>query len=125
MAPSTVHVNGLKEMQRAFTRADKDLKKDLRSTLRKVAEPVRSDAAQLAVGEIANIGPEWSQMRTGVTNTGAYIAPRRRRRAGSRRPNLASLLMDRAMQPALDANANDVENAIGEMLDDICTRWGR
>lgn len=125
MAANTVRVHGLREMSRAFARADKDLKKDLRGTLRDIAEPVRREAATRAVREITNIGSDWSQMRTGVTNTGAYVAPRRRRRGGSPRPNLASLLMDRAMQPALDANADKVESAVGDMLDDICARWGR
>lgn len=122
---STVKVKGLKEMNRAFTRADKELKKDLRSTLRDIAEPVRREAAVRASREITNIGPAWSEMRSSATNTGAYIAPRRRRRGGSPRPNLATLLMERAMLPALEANADEVEDAVGDMLDDICTRWGR
>ena len=125
MAASTVRVHGLREMSRAFARADKELKKDLRSTLRDVAEPVREEATTRALREIRNIGPAWSQMRTGVTSHGAYVAPRQRRRGGTKRPNLALLLMERAMQPALDANADEIEDAVGDMLDEICVRWGR
>jgi hypothetical protein len=125
MAKQTVHVRGLAEMNRAFKRADKDLAKDVRSKLRDVAEPVRSEAETRAAHEIRNIGPEWSQMRTGATTRVVYVAPRKRSRGGSRRPNFAQLLMDRAMQPALEANASEIEDAVGDVLDDICRHWGR
>jgi hypothetical protein len=33
--------------------------------------------------------------------------------------------MDRAMQPALDAHASEIEHELGEMLDEIGSNWGR
>ena len=121
-----VKVHGLAETQRAFSRANKELSKDLRTSLRKVAEPVRAEAEDRAVREIQNVGRPWSRFRVGVTRSSVYVAPRERgRRSALRRPNFASLLMDRAMQPALDANANDIEDTLTEMLDDIADRWGR
>ena len=124
--PRTIRVHGLREMSLAFSKADKDLKKNLRSTLREVAEPVRSDAEALASSQITNIGDRWSQMRTGVTSKVVYVAPRQRgRRGGHRRPNLANLLMDRAMAPALEANAGEIEDACEDMLDKIARDWGR
>ena len=124
-SPRTIKVHGLREMSLAFSKADKDLKKNLRSTLREVAEPVREEAASRASHEIRNIGPRWSQMRVGVTSKVVYVAPRQRSRGGSRRPNLASLLMERAMEPALEANAGQIEDACEDMLDKIARDWGR
>jgi hypothetical protein len=121
-----IRVHGLREMNRAFAKADKSLKKELTRTLKDVAEPVRSDAASRAVREIPSIGKDWSEMRTGVTSKVVYVAPKQRgRRSSYRRPNLAGLLMDRAMQPALNAHTNDVERALGKMLDEIGRDWGR
>ena len=116
-------IKGYTAMQRAFKKADKDLPKDLRETLKAVAEPVRRDAADRAVREITNIGPKWSQMRTSVTQRGVYVAPRQRR-GRMKRPNLAPLLMDRAMQPALDAHASETEREVGKALDGLFSRWG-
>jgi hypothetical protein len=119
-----VRVKGLREMKRAFKEADKNLGKELTKSLKKVAEPVRADAARRAVQEIPTIGHDWSEMRTGVTTQVVYVAPKQRgRRSDLRRPNLASLLMERAMQPALDAHTSDIERELGHMLDEIGRDW--
>lgn len=118
-------IHGLQAMNRAFARADKNLKRELRNTLKDVAEPVRADAERRALRDIKNIGPRWSQMRTSVKTYVTYVAPKRRGQTGSKRPNLAPMLMDRAMQPALDSHTNDIEQALGHMLDEIGREWAR
>jgi hypothetical protein len=126
-----VVVKGLNEMSRAFARADKGLKKDLRSSMKEIADPVRADAERLAGSKIRNMGAgPWAGMRVGVTQNLVYVAPKQRGRASRRndrirRPNLADLLMDRAMNPALDAHASEIEDAFGDALDGILDRWGR
>ena len=72
--------------------------------------------------------PKWAQMRIGVTQTLVYVAPQQRgiksrtdRRL--RRPNLADLLMGRAMQPALDKNVSRVEVGVGLALDKVVRKW--
>jgi len=133
-----VSVRGLREMHRAFAVAEGDLDKRLRASLKKVAEPVRADAASRALHEIRNIhttssGPNWSEMRTGVTTKVVYVAPTQRGRRGRaatlarERSNtlFADRLMDRAMQPALDAHTREIERELDNMLDDIATNWGR
>lgn len=125
MPTGEIRVHGLREMNRAFAKADKNLKKDLTKTLKQVAEPVRADASRRALQEIPNIGEPWSRMRTGATTSVVYVAPTRRgRQSQLHRPNLAGLLMDRAMQPALDAHSNDIEHELGRMLDVIGKEWG-
>lgn len=129
-ASSAIRVKGLRDLQRAFGIADRSLQKRLRSTLREVAEPVRAEAEALASDNIRNIGEDWPLMRVGVTQKLVYVAPQEKgRRSGSQdgvaRPNLAPLLMDRAMSPALDNNASQIEDALDEMLGDVGNDWER
>jgi hypothetical protein len=118
-----VRVDGLRDLQRAFARFGVEEKKALRDGLASAAEPVRVRATELADERIRNIGPEWDQMRIGVTTKVVYVAPARRRRAGHTslsRPNLAPLLMDRAMSPALE----ETEPEVVELLDAVLGRLG-
>lgn len=124
----TLRVEGLRELQRALKVADKTLERELRSSLREVAEPVRADAERLAVSGIPRVGLPWSRMRVGVTSTAVYVAPRQRgaRGDGSRkRPNLAGLLLGRAMEPALKQNAPAVEREMDRMLGTVGRAWER
>jgi hypothetical protein len=117
-------------LSRAFAKADKQLKRDYRESLRSLAEPVKVEAQARATQEITNIGSRWSLMRVGVTQKLVYVAPQERGRASRRnvairRPNLATLLMDEAMQPALDNNAQHIEERFGDLLDAMATTWER
>lgn len=125
MAERTVRVEGLRELSRAFALADKAERKMFRDTLKEVAEPVRSDAEALARIAIKPGAISWSSMRVGVTRTSVYVAPRRRRTVGTRRRNLAAILMDSAMSPALERNRDDVERATDDMLGDVARLWER
>lgn len=109
----------MKELDRAFGAVSKDMRKELRGELKDAAEPVRSQAESLAVGNISNIGGSWARMRVGATSRMAYVAPASKRSGGSPRPNLAPLLMDKAMQPALDANTAEVIARLERMIDRI------
>lgn len=120
-----VAVKGLHELQAALAHADKQTRLGVRGELRQVAEPVQRGAEQLAQSTIRRIGPRWSKMRVGITRDLVYVAPRQRgvknRRAQDprRRPNLAQLLMDRAMQPALDQHASEIEGRFENLLDTV------
>lgn len=125
---NTIRVEGLRELQRAFTLADKTLERELRDTLREVAEPVRADAERLAVSGIPMIGLAWSRMRVGVTRTSVYVAPRQRGVRGNatrKRPNLAGLLLGRAMLPALERNEPRVTAEMDELLATVGKAWER
>jgi len=130
VATGTVSVRGLAELNRALRRTDREVRLGVRSELREVAEPVRSQAEALAGSEIRRIGPVWQRMRVGVTTNLVYVATKQRGvsgrgRGGRRRPNLAPLLMDRAMQPALDRNAGQIERDLGRTLDRIADNFSR
>lgn len=125
-----VRVRGLVELNRALRRTEKDVRLGIRKELRSVAEPIRSDAETLASSSIRNIGPNWSRMRVGLTVDTIYVAPRERgvKRRGEqrrRRPNMADLLMNRAMQPALERHKDDIERDFGRMLDRVADNFSR
>jgi hypothetical protein len=117
-----VAVRGLRQLSAALSKADRDVWLGWRRGLREIAEPVRRDAEQLATQNITRIGPRWRKMRTGVTRNLVYVAPRQRgiKTTGDRRkarPNLAGLLMDRAMEPALYQHEPEIEIAVERLLD--------
>ena len=128
-ATEALRVEGLRDLQRAFALADKESQRKLRQSLKDVGEPVRSTSEQLALTRIRRIGPRWSRMRVGVTRSLVYVAPvergkRSRANTRLRRPNLADLLMGRAMQPALDINAGRIEGDFEDVLEDVANLWG-
>ena len=121
-----VTVSGLHELQAALAKADKQVRLGIRGGLRQVAEPVQKGAEQLALSSISGMSksPRWSRMRIGITRDLVYVAPRQRGTGGrghqaARRPNLARLLMDRAMQPALEQHAGEIEHRFDEFLDRV------
>lgn len=124
----TIRMEGLQGLQRAFSLADRESSRQLKSSLREAVEPVRSDAERLAASQIRRIGIPWSRMRVGVTQRSVYLAPQKRGtrgRSSRSRPNLATLLLGRAMTPALEQNRDRVIDEVDEMLTDVAQLWGR
>lgn len=122
-----IRVKGLADLNRALKVAERDVRLGIRAELRHVAEPVRADAETLATARISHIGPNWSRMRVGVTQSSVYVVPRQRgTKTGRRkRPNLAVRLMNDAMQPALDRNVPEVERRFNAMLYDVAAKFNR
>ena len=127
-----VVVRGLREVNAAFAKTDRDIRLGWRASMRQVAEPVRRDAEQLAQDSIRNMpaSPRWGRMRVGVTRNMVYVAPRQRgararSAASARRPNLANLLMDRAMEPALERHAHEIEERFERLLDRAADDFNR
>lgn len=120
-------MKGLRELNRAFARADRTLKQEKDDTLRAAAEPVRADAERLAVQQISRIGMEWSRMRVGVTQRAVYVAPATRstRVRSRKRPKFGTRLMEEAMVPALDRNRGQVVEKIDGLLRDVGRTWER
>lgn len=128
----TVAVSGLRELSLAFAKAGRETNKELRTGMKEVAEPVRLAAERLTVSEIRNMGEgaAWSKMRTGVTRTSVYVAPVKRGLKGSptdprRRPNLATLILDRAFEPALARNEAEIVRGIERLMDKVADNFNR
>jgi hypothetical protein len=117
-----IYVTGLRELSAAYSKLERDTRLGLRHGLHDAAEPVRRDAENLAQAQITRIGPRWWKMRTGISRNLVYVAPVQRGvktkgRLQLRRPNLADLLMDKAMEPALHRNEATVERLLDQVLD--------
>lgn len=117
---STVRVDGLKELTRAFKAMDKDLSKEVTKELKKVAEPVKGKAQDKALDRISHMTTQWATMRVGVSKAKGvvYIQPASRGRSHSR-PNLAGLLMGRAMWPAVDEAQPEVISGLEQVIDKL------
>lgn len=127
-ASEAIRVDGLRELNRAFARADRTMRLEKNKALREAVEVVRSEAEVRAVAEIPRIGIDWSRMRTGVTTKVVYVAPKQRGARGNstrRRPNLAGKLMDEAMAPALQNNRQRVINELEDALAKMERAWAR
>lgn len=122
---ATVRIRGYKELSRAFTVADKSLKTRWRLERRAIGEPVAALAQSYALSRIPGLtqSPSWAQMKVGVTTRVVYVAPKGKRRGGSPRPNFGSLLMERAMAPALEASQTSTIRRIEMMLDRMESDW--
>jgi hypothetical protein len=127
-----VVVKGLRDVNAAFAKTDRDLRLGWRAGMRQVAEPVRRDAEQSAMSDIRRMpgSPKWARMRVGVTRQMVYVAPRQRGTrgrgpAGRARPNLGNLLMDRAMQPALERHEHEITARFEQLLDKVADGFNR
>jgi len=119
-----IRVKGAAELERAFLELRREVLREIRPELRAIGNVVRKEAESLAVAKIRNIGSRWGRMRLGVVTSGVYVAPRSHRQGGSPRPNLGSLLLDRAMQPALDAHEAEVVRRFDLLIDASAARAG-
>ena len=130
MATTTVRVRGLAELNRDLRRFAEDVSDDLVDGLKEAAEDVRTDAESLALGRIRNMprSPRWAGMKINVARGSAAVRmfpkARSRRRPGGGRSNLADLLMDRSMDPALEQNAAGVERKVDALLGRLANRNG-
>jgi hypothetical protein len=122
-----LNVKGFTNVQRALKNVEKDVRLGMNKELRAFAEPVRSTAENLAATRIRNQTPQWAEMRVGVTTKLVYVVPKQRGvRAGKRkRKKFGTLMLDRAMEPALDQHAPDLERDFNEMLYRVAAKFNR
>lgn len=118
-----VRVRNLATVQRALARTEAGMRRELRGELKSIGEPIRSDAQSLALATIRNVGIPWARMRVGLSVDTVFVVPVSKSRGagkGAKRPNLANLLMDKALEPALARNhdriADDVDAALGRVV---------
>jgi hypothetical protein len=123
VATGAIAVKGLKELTRDFKRMSKDLDKGLTKELQRAAEPAAQKAEELALGKIRNMprSPHWAGMRIGVARARGvvYMVPAARRSSRRARPNLSPLLLERAMQPAVEDTAPEIIDRMGDFIDRI------
>ena len=128
-----IQVDGLADLQRAFTAADRALREDLRDALQEAAAPVRSDSQALAM-TISHMtttkATDWTRMRTGIIDgTVVYVAPvergsKSRGNQRLRRRRFKDVLGPR-MDAALAKNRGHVIRRLDAMLGEVKRVWER
>jgi len=119
-----VRIEGLRELNRALSKINRDIAGEVQDALKKAGEPVRRTAESYAFGGIRNIGNVWGAMRLGATMRGVYIAPGTRRSGGSARPSFGTLLLETAMIPAVERGQAGVLHEVEEAFDSLAYRAG-
>lgn len=126
----TLVVENLAAVQRAFAKADRDVRLGFRAELRNVAEPVRADIEEAAPHVIRNLSrsPGWARMRTGVTRREVYVVPRLKGSHGrgpTRRPNFSRLMFYGVMQPAMRGNQAEIVRRFDQALERMAANFNR
>jgi len=126
-----VYVRNLAEINYLLSKADKETRLGLRKAERDVAKPISGDAERLTVQNIprTRLGKvDWWRMRVGVTQRLIYVAPRQkgvRGKGPKRRPKFATLMMERAMEPALKRHEHEVEGRFEHVLEFVADRFNK
>lgn len=112
---TTLRVEGLKELQRAFRQVDDELRKDMQKGLQKVAKIVADDAKSRLDSRYG--GGAGRYIRARVKGTSG-IAESRARSTGAH-PNFGGLVMRHGLIPARAAKADQVRREFETMLDKL------
>ena len=112
---ASVHVEGLREFQRACNKAEHDVKTGLRKRLLKVGEVVARAARPLftPIDETAA-----ARFRPRV-RTGMVAVEQPKRRTTGMHPEFGRMQLGIALIPALEAKSSEVEREFNDMLDDL------
>jgi hypothetical protein len=128
--PALFLVENMASLQRALRKADREIRLGIRAEFRALAEPVRQHEQELALTRIRNMpgSPRWARVRVGVTSQVLYTVPGQkgvRGRSPRRRPNLADLLADRAVEPTRRWFEPRAEREVEQLLDRIAREFNR
>lgn len=116
----TVRVKGLRELDRALRKMDKELSRELRSTLKEAAEIVAVDARS----RFERISPSSAaSMRARAKAKGATVEQAKGRTTG-KRPDYGALQMRTALLPALEAKQEQVIEKVDDLIGRLGSRNG-
>lgn len=132
----TVRVEGLRELLKVTDALPKQIKKDVRKELRRVAEPVRDTATLLFLAKVSKSGvhdrgkvvdPKKTRYGISVRKVGTISVEQRvRAKSGNRlkkRPKFTDTVMERSLAPALERNEGEVMDGFNRVLDSLERRW--
>lgn len=116
----TVHVTGLRELNRGLKRADADTAKILRKRYKDVGDIVRAEAqsrfSRYDAGSAAGF-------KTRVRQNGIIVEQSKRRVTGLR-GDYGALQMRRALLPSLDDKRDDVVRELEQAVEEIADMVG-
>lgn len=115
---ATVHVRGLRELQRALKGVDSGLAKVLRDGLKQAAGPVLEDASR-RLDRFAGIGA----LKPVVTQRAVFVRQSRSKVTG-RRPDFGATQMRVGLIPAAQAKEDETVKEVEHVLDALIRREG-
>ncbi len=125
---SYIAIEGYTDLDKAFRELEFGVQRSFREELKDASEPARIRSEQLALSEISGMRRwktvNWSEMRLGATQQGVYLAPKNRRKIGQPRPNLAKLLIFKAMIPGTEQTLPEIEIQVQRVLDSSIAKAG-
>lgn len=120
MATSTVRVHGIKEVNAAFRKIDKQLASQFGADLKKAAEPVATTARQKVT---RYAGASVNTIRTRRSGPTVLVEQGARKVTG-KRPDFGALQMRTVLVPALDEQAAEVYDRVDKVLSSYADRAG-
>lgn len=112
-AAATVRVEGLRELNRALNKVNKDAAKTVRDELKTAAEPIaataRSRLSRFQGASTSTIGPP-------SVTAGVFVTQRKRKVTG-KRGDFGALQMRDVLLPALEEHADDAVKAVEQAID--------
>lgn len=117
---ATVRVQGLRELQAAFRKMDKELSKELRDNLREAGKIVQQEASSLFSGVDARSAAGY---KVRVRARGVAVEQSLGRTTGQH-GQYGALQMRKALVPALDNKESAVVDRLEDMLDTLGNRGG-
>ncbi len=125
-APTVFRVDGLRELLRVTDALPKDVKREVRSELRQVAEPVRDAATALFLSRVSS---DTRKTRYGISvrKAGTISVEQRKKgtshRLSAKRPKFTDLVMERSLSPAVERNEGEVLAGFNRVLDHLERKW--
>jgi hypothetical protein len=117
---ATVRVTGLRELQAAFRKIDKQLSKELRVELREAGKIVQQEATSLFSRVDARSAAGY---KVRVRGKGVAVEQSLGRTTGQH-AQYGTLQMRRALQPALESKESAVVDRLEQMLDKLGSNAG-
>lgn len=115
MAKQTVRLKGYREFMRAVSKAEKDTKKVVHAKLREAGGIVRDDA-KVRFSRYSVKSASGYRVRSRV---GGVFVEQSLRKTTGQHPEYGTFQMNRALEPALDARASEVERRMEQALDEL------
>lgn len=115
MADQTVRLKGYREFMRAVSKAEKETKKTVHGKLREAADIVREDAFR-RFERYSRKSASGFRIRSRIG--GVFVEQKLRKTTGDH-PEYGVLQMRAALEPALDAKAQQVERKLEQALDEL------
>lgn len=119
MPAGAVRIRGLRETVSAFNRVDHALANEVRSELKKVAEPVAADAR----GRISRYTGASTSTIKPVTSIRSVFVRQSQGKRGGKRPDFGALQM-RHLLAALYDNEDEIYTGVERMLDNLTREAG-